>query len=166
MSDKNSLDYIVGELAYGFKMADKEWREPAVVTEFVSLRDLAKRVGPKALGRLKEFAGLDLQEGEDVPFVTLQGGGRKLGVAVINLEDVVRLMEDGILPSPKDLAYYSAGLVRSLVLAGQHALVEFRRPREVGEALLKAARFGARLRPQNIELIGSPWCILTWYEDD
>jgi hypothetical protein len=166
MSDKNSLDYIVSGLAYGFKMADKEWREPAVVTEFVSLRDLARRVGPKALERLKEFAGLDLQEGEDVPFVNLQGGGRKLGVAVINLEDVVQFMEDGILPSPKDLACYSAGLVRNLVLAGQHALVEFRRPRDVGEALLKAARFGARLRPQNIELIGSPWCILTWYEDN
>jgi hypothetical protein len=166
MSDKSSLDYIVGELAYGFKMADKDWREPAVATEFVSLRDLAKRVGPKALERLKEFAGLDLQEGEDVPFTTLQGGGKKLGVAVINLEDVFRLMEDGILPSPKDLAYYSAGLVRSLVLAGQHALVEFRRPREVGEALPKAARLGARLHPQNIELIGGPWCILTWYEEN
>jgi hypothetical protein len=51
-----------------------------------------------------------------------------LGVAVINLEDVFQLMEDGILPSPKDLACYSAGLVRNLVLAGQHALVEFRRP--------------------------------------
>jgi len=166
MSDQNSLDYIVSELAHGFKMADEERREPAVVTEFVSLQDLAERVGPKALERLKEFAELDLREGEDVPFITLQGGGRRLGVAVINLEDVVRFMEDGILPSPKDLAYYSAGLVRNLVLAGQHALVEFRRPREAGEALLKAARFGARLRPQNIELIGSPWCILTWYEDD
>jgi hypothetical protein len=165
MSAKSSLDYIVGELAYGFKMADKDWREPAVATEFVSLRDLAKRVGPRALERLEEFAGLDLQEGEDVPFVNLKGGGKKLGVAVINLEDVFRLMEDGILPSPRDLAYYSAGLVRNLVLAGQHALVEFRRPREAGEALLKAARFGAGLRPQNIELIGAPWCILTWYEE-
>jgi hypothetical protein len=166
MSDKNSLDYIVSELAYGFKMADEERREPAVATEFVSLQDLAKRVGPKALERLKEFAELDLQEGEDVPFITLQGGGRKLGVAVINLEDVFQLMEDGILPSPKDLACYSAGLVRNLVLAGQHALVEFRRPQDVGEALLKAVLFGARLCPQNIEFIGSPWCILTWYEDN
>jgi hypothetical protein len=166
MSDKNSLDYIVSELAYGFEMSDEERREPTVVTEFVSLQDLAKRVGPKALEQLKEWAELDPREGGDVPFITLQGGGRELGVAVINPEGVVRLMEDGILPNPKDLAYYSAGLVRSLVLAGQHALVEFRRPREVGEALLKAARFGARLRPQRIELIGSLWCILTWYEDD
>jgi hypothetical protein len=166
MPDKNGLDYIVSGLARGFQMADEERREPAVATELVSLRDLAKRVGQKALERLKEFAGLDLQEGEDVPFIALQGGGRKLGVAVINPEDVFRLMEDGVLPSPEDLACYSAGLVRSLVLAGQHALVEFRRPREAGEALPKAARFGARLRPQNIELIGGPWCVLTWYEDD
>jgi hypothetical protein len=165
MSDKKSLDYIVSRLAYGFKIADKERREPAVVTEFVSLQDLAKRVGSKALERLKEWAELDLQEDEAVPFITLQGGGRKLGVAVINPEDVVQFMEDGILPTPEDLAYYSAGLVRNLVLAGQHALVEFRRPREVGEALLKAARFGARLHPQVVEFIGTPCCILTWYED-
>jgi hypothetical protein len=37
---------------------------------------------------------------------------------------------------------------------------------DVGEALLKAVLFGARLCPQNIEFIGSPWCILTWYEDN
>jgi hypothetical protein len=32
----------------------KEWCEPAVVTEFASSQDLAKRVGPKAPERLKE----------------------------------------------------------------------------------------------------------------
>jgi hypothetical protein len=75
-------------------------------------------------------------------------------------------MENGILPSPEDLASYSAGLVRNIVLAGQHALVEFGGPRKKGEALLKAVLFGARLRPQSIEFVGSLRCILTWYEDD
>jgi len=50
MSDKNSLDYIVGELAYGFKMADKEWREPAVVTEFVSLARPRREGRPESAG--------------------------------------------------------------------------------------------------------------------
>jgi hypothetical protein len=165
MSDKNSLNRIVSGLANGFKMADEKWREPTVVTEFVSLQDLAKRVDPKALERLKGLAELGPQKGKNVPFITLQGGDRELGVAVINLGGVAQLMEDGILPSPKDLAYYSAGLVRNIVLAGQYALVEFHEEQEMGEALLKAARFGARLRPQDIESVGGPWCILAWYEE-
>jgi len=70
MSDKNSLDYIVGELAYGFKMADEERREPAVVTEFVSLRDLAERVGPKGWSGLKNLRGLTSKKARMFPSST------------------------------------------------------------------------------------------------
>jgi len=53
MSDQKSPDHTASGPAYGLKMADKERREPAVVTEFVSFQGLAKRVGPKAPERLK-----------------------------------------------------------------------------------------------------------------
>jgi hypothetical protein len=168
MSDRNSLDYIVSRLSSGFRLADEKRRQPAVVTKFVSLQVLAKKVGQEALGQLLELMEPGPQEGDEFPLIALQAGNRSLNVAVINLEDVID-MEGGILPFFEDLARLSAGLARYIVLAGQSALFVFSREalEKTGEEVLQSAiRLGAYLRPQSVEFVDKQRCILTWYEDD
>jgi hypothetical protein len=169
MSDKSSLDYIVDELAYGFKMAYKDWREPAVATEFVSLRDLAKRVGQEALKRLVWLMESRPQKADEFPLIVLQAEGKILNVVVINPKDVLDLVESGIMPSFKDLAEFSAGLAQYIVLTKQNALFVFSQEEleKTGEGVLQSAiRLGAYLRPQSVEFVDDWRCILTWYEDN
>jgi hypothetical protein len=168
MSDESSLDYIVSKLSYGFRLADEERREPTVVTEFVSLQGLAKKVGRGALRRLIGLMEPGPQEDDEFPLITLRAGGRSLNVAVIDLDDVINL-EGGILPFFADLATYSAGLAQHIVLAGQSALFVFSRKalEKPGEEILQSAiRLGAYLRPQSVEFIDERRCILTWYEEN
>ena len=168
MSDQNSLDYIVGRLSSGFRLADEERRQPAVVTEFVSLQGLAKRVGQEALEKLIELMESGPQEDDEFPLIALRAGGRSLNVAVIDLDDVIDL-EGGILPFFEDLARFSAGLAQHIVLAGQSALFVFSEKalEKTGEEVLQSAiRLGAYLRPQSVEFIDKRRCILTWYEEN
>jgi hypothetical protein len=168
MSDKNSLDYILDRLSSGFGLADEKQCQPTVVTRFVSLRGLAKRVGQEALGRLIELMEPKPQEGGEFPLIALRAGNRSLNVAVINLEDAID-MEGGILPFFEDLARLSAGLAQYIVLAGQSALFVFSREalEKTGEEVLQSAiRLGAYLRPQSVEFVDKRRCILTWYDEN
>jgi hypothetical protein len=169
MSDENSLDYIVSKLAYGLKMADEERREPAVATEFVSLQDLAEKVGQEALKRLIWLMESRPRKADEFPLIVLQAGGRILNVAVINPKDVLDLVESGIMPSFKDLAEFSAGLAQYIVLTKQNALFVFSQEEleKTGEEVLQSAiRLGAYLRPQSVEFVDKRRCILTWYEEN
>jgi hypothetical protein len=160
MSGKEDIEYIVRGLADGFQMADKEESRPDVVAKFVSLAELARLVGPETLRYLADLKRAD----EIFPIFTLQGGGMELSVAVTDLEGVVGLMREGVLPAPKQLAFYSAGLAEFIVLAGQSALVKFRQEMD-GEIMRKAINFGAWLFPHAVSNIDGMWCVLTWFRD-
>jgi hypothetical protein len=159
MSEKGHIEYIVGGLADGFRMVS-EGSKPNVVVEFVGLEELAKLVGHETLHHLADLKWED----KPVPIFTLQGDGMKLSVAVTDLEREVSLMKEGVLPAPKALAFYSAGLVEFIVLAGQSALVKFRQEIS-GEIMRKAVSFGAWLFPHAVSNVGGMWCVLTWFKD-
>jgi hypothetical protein len=159
MSEKGDIEYIARGLADGFRLADEE-SKPSVAVKFASLAELAEEAGYETLNRLA-----DLKWTDDVVLVfTVQSGGMKLSVAVTNLERDVRLMREGVLPAPRQLARYSAGLAEFIVLAGQSALVKFRQEIDE-ETLRKAVEFGAWLFPYAVTNVGGMWHVLTWFKD-
>jgi hypothetical protein len=159
MSEKGHIEYIVRSLADGLRMVDEE-SNPDVVVKFVGLEGLAKLVGREMLHYLADLKW----EERLIPIFTLQGAGMELSVAVTDLERDVSLMKEGVLPDPRRLARYSAGLAEFIVLAGQNALVKFRQEID-GEILRKAVEFGAWLFPYSVTNVGGMWCVLTWFRD-
>jgi hypothetical protein len=163
MSEKGHIEYIARGLADGLRMVDEESKPGVVVkvvVKFVGLEELAKLVGHETLHYLADLRWED----KLVPIFTLHGGGMELSVAVTDLERDVSLMKEGVLPDPKRLARYSAGLAEFIVLAGQSALVKFRQEID-GEILRKAVEFGAWLFPHAVTNVGGMWCVLTWFKD-
>jgi hypothetical protein len=160
MSEKGHIEYIVRGLADGFRMASEEESKPDVVVKFVGLEELARLVGYETLHHLADLKWEDRL----VPIFTLQGDGMELGLAVTDLERDVSLMKEGVLPDPRRLARYSAGLAEFIVLAGHSALVKFRQEVD-GEILRKAVEFGAWLSPYAVSNVGGMWCVLTWFKD-
>jgi hypothetical protein len=158
MIEKEEIEYFTRTLADGFWAADKTKSKLDAAVEIVGLEDLANRVGRETLGHLVDLE----REDELVPIFTLRGGGMELSVAVIGFKEVLRLIRRGVLPSPRDLARFSAGLAEFIVLAGRSALVKFRID---GEILWKAVEFGVWLSPGDVTNVDGTWCVITWPDD-